>query len=156
MGRPVIKKVDTNGKQITNLVKWKLKHPGERFFDSKTEYQVWYYLENDRPDIEYTEQVTLKLFDSCSVEEFSAPRQTKKAKAEGRTAKDIKAGTQANIKYTPDFYLPEYDLYIEVKGWADELFKMRWKLFKLKGYKGFIVYSLDEFEQLIEKLEKDK
>ncbi len=85
-------------------------------------------------------------------EEFEMPRQTKKAKEEKRNKREIKDVVQKPIGYTPDFYLPEFDLYIEVKGFADDVFKLRWKLFKLKGYDGFIVYSLEEFKQLYKQL----
>lgn len=34
------------------------------------------------------------------------------------------------IKYTPDFYLPDYDVVIEIKGWGNELYPMRLKLWK--------------------------
>jgi len=56
------------------------------------------------------------------------------------------------VSQTPDYYLPQYDVYIEVKGFADEQFKMRWKLFKAKGYEGYIVYSLTEFKLLYKQL----
>ncbi len=32
--------------------------------------------------------------------------------------------------YTPDFYIPEWDLYIEIKGWWRDDAKMKYKLFK--------------------------
>ena len=32
--------------------------------------------------------------------------------------------------YRPDFYLPETDEYIEIKGWLSPEFKKKWKLFK--------------------------
>ena len=34
------------------------------------------------------------------------------------------------VSYQPDFYLPKYDKWIEVKGWMDEKSKNRLKLFK--------------------------
>lgn len=32
--------------------------------------------------------------------------------------------------YLPDFYIPEYDIWIEIKGWFDERSKKRMRLFK--------------------------
>ena len=96
----------------------------------------------------------MELYDSIATREFEKPRQTVKAKKEKRNKREIKNKIQHSIGYTPDFYLPNWDLYIEVKGFADEVFKLRWKLFKLKGYDGFIVYSLDEFKQLYKQLNK--
>jgi len=151
-GRVKVNKVDSNGKKIPNLKKWLKSNPGGRFWDSKVEWEVWNYLMKEEPYVEFTEQVTLQLFDSVKTSEFTAPRKTKKAIKEGRTAKEIKNTVQHGIKYTPDFYLPKYDVYIEVKGYADELFKLRWKLFKIKGYTGYIVYSVSEFKELLEKL----
>lgn len=152
-GRMKISKVDCDGKKIKGkLTDWIKKNPGKKYFDSTTEWVVWDYLKN-KTNLNYQEQTTLELFSSVNVEEFLAPRRTKKAIKEGRTDKEIKQLKQQNIEYTPDFYLTDYDLYIEVKGYADELFKLRWKLFKLKGYKGFIVYSLEDFKRLIDSLE---
>lgn len=45
------------------------------------------------------------------------------------------------ISYLPDFYLPEYDLWIEVKGWFDDKSIRRLKLFK--------EYYPDESKKLI-------
>lgn len=43
-----------------------------------------------------------------------------------------KKHTLQRVIYTPDFYLPDYDLYVEVKGrqFDDELFALRFRLFK--------------------------
>ena len=152
-GRVIISKVDAKGNKIKgNLATWIKNNPGRLYFDSYPEWEVWDYLKK-QTKLEYKMQVTLELFSGISTEEYQAPRRTKKAIAEGRTQKEIKEIKQHNIEYTPDFYLPDYGIYIEVKGYADELFKLRWKLFKLKGYKGFIVYSLDEFKELLKLLE---
>lgn len=149
-GRVIVQKVDITGKKIKNLAAWIIANPGARYFDSHVEWEVWDYL--DTSGIEHQSQVTLNLYPTVKTEEFQQPRQTKKAKKEGRNEREIKEVTQKSINYTPDYYLPEFDTHIEVKGYADELFKMRWKLFKLKGYNGFIVYSLKEFIELYDKL----
>jgi len=149
-GRVKISKVDSNGNRIKNLKTWLKKNPGEIYFDSYSEYEVWKYLEAS--NIAHTKQPELKLFDGMITEEFIKPIQTKKAKKEGRTEREIKSHKQRSIKYTPDYYLPDFDTYIEVKGYADDVFKLRWKLFKLSGYKGFVVYSLEEFKSLYKQL----
>ena len=154
MGRVIVKKVDVNGKTITNLAKWKVSHPNDEYFDSKVEWEVWKYIE--KHGIPHKKQVTLPLFPGVKTQEFQQPRQTKKAKKEGRKTREIKDVSQKPISYTPDYYLPEFDTYIEVKGYADDVFKIRWKLFKLKGYKGFIVYSVEEFDELYRTLRKNK
>lgn len=136
-GRVIVKKVGQDGKQITgSLSDWKAKNPGMLTFDSMPEYQVWKYITDSGLEFEY--QPNIELFDKCSTTEFE----------DGQ----IKTVAQRKIGYKPDFYLPAYDCYIEVKGYADELFKLRWKLFKLKAYTGFIVYSLKEAVELLDLL----
>lgn len=139
-GRVIVKKVDAKGKIISNYVSWRKKHPKEKVFDSKTEWSVWNYVKKHVKGITFIEQPQLILFDSLKTTEF--------------IKSTIKPATIRNIKYTPDFYIQEYDVYIEVKGYADPLFKLRWKLFKNKGYTGYIVYSLDEFKILINELQQ--
>ena len=150
-GRVIVHKVDEFGIKIKNLKTWKTKNPKMMYFDSTPEWEVWDYLV--KSDINFKYQPEVQLFPSISTQEFEQPRQTKKAKQEKKNKRTIKNISQRPIKYTPDFYLEDYDLYIEVKGFADDVFKLRWKLFKLKGYDGFIVYSLEEFKQLYEQLQ---
>lgn len=153
-GRVKVAKVDENGKKIKGtLATWIKNNPGKKYFDSTPEWEVWRYI-TTQTSLNFKEQVKLELFKNKKTEEYLAPRRTKKAIAEGRTQKEIKSILQQNIEYTPDFYLEDFDVYIEVKGYADELFKLRWKLFKLNGYKGFIVYSLEDFENLLVELRK--
>lgn len=146
-GRVIISKVDSSGTKIKNFKTWRALHPAEQVFDSKVEWSVWNYLNNS--GIDHQSQTTLELFDQITTREFQQPRKTKH---NPNGTREIKRCIQRKIAYTPDYYLPEFDTYIEVKGYADEVFKLRWKLFKLKGYKGFIVYSLDEFKQLYSQL----
>ncbi len=49
-----------------------------------------------------------------------------------------------NRKYFPDFYLPELDLYIEVKGYETDRDKAKWKYFphKLKVIKKDDIYAI--------------
>lgn len=134
-GRVKVAKVGEDGKRIVgSLIAWRKKNPGKLTFDSMPEYEVWKYFKTLK--INYIYQQSVELFDSIKTMEFEDDV--------------IKKVVQRKIGYTPDFYLPDYDLYIEVKGYADDLFKMRWKLFKLKGYKGYIVYSLAECKKLIQ------
>lgn len=63
------------------------------------------------------------------------------------------------IFYTPDFYLPKYDLIIEIKGnWFDmRLFNLKLQLFKRKypERKFCIIKSREEFERIKEIIEKE-
>jgi len=149
-GRVKVSKVDQYGIKIKNFKIWKAKHPNEIYFDSIPEWAVWEHMTIS--NINFTYEPKIDLFDSIDTQEFELPRQTKKVKANGRSSREIKDTKQRAISYKPDYYLSDFDTYIEVKGFADDVFKLRWKLFKLKGYKGFIVYSLKEFKELYEQL----
>lgn len=136
-GRVKINKVDEKGNKITGSLKtWISKNQKKLYFDSMTEWECWNYMKINK--ISYKFQIELTLYKPMKTKEF------KKG-----VLKEI---TQRAIKYTPDFYLPDHDVYIEVKGYADELFKLRWKLFKLDGHKGYIVYSLAELKTLLKEL----
>ena len=138
-GRVIVSKVDANGKKIKEkLSVWIAKHPGEMYFDSLLEQEVWEYLSDNK--IKHETKKEILLFDSCSTTEFK----------DGKICK-VK---QRPMKFTPDYYLPDYDTYIEVKGFAEEAFKMRWKLFKLAGYTGYLVYSLKEFVEVLKLLKE--
>ena len=139
-GRVVVRKVDWKGNQIKGSLKaWIKKNPGKKYYDSKIEYEAAVFFKKQK--IKVKEKPELILFDSIETQEF------KKGEI-----KDVK---QRDIKFSPDYYLPNIDVYIEIKGYADPLFKMRWKLFKLKGYKGFVIYTLNELKELIKQLEND-
>lgn len=74
-----------------------------------------------------------------------------------KTIKRNKSHTLQKVIYTPDFYLPDYNLYIEVKGrqFDDDLFHMRLRLFKHKypEAKIWVVRHHDDFMKLNEVIE---
>jgi hypothetical protein len=138
-GRRAISKVDDKGKTIKiSLSLWKAKHPGKLHFDSMLEYDVYTVIRDSGLDFVY--QPSIELFPSMEVKEM--------------VKGVIKKKKQQNISYTPDFYLSKYGAYVEVKGYADELFKLRWKLFKLKGYVGYLVYTVTDIVNLLDLLEQ--
>jgi hypothetical protein len=138
LGRVLVAKVDQSGKKIKGkLATWIKNHPGEMYFDSTPEWEVWDYMTTK--SITHIYEKELVLCPGCNTIEFKAGKLVKTK--------------QREIKYTPDYYLPEYDTYIEVKGYLDELFRVRWKLFKLKGYTGYLVYSLKDFIAVLKLLE---
>lgn len=71
-----------------------------------------------------------------------------------KTINRNKKHTLQRVIYTPDFYLPDYDLWVEIKGkqFYDELFKLRLRLFRDKyPYEAvWIVQHHDEFLRLDE------
>ena len=150
MARRLIAKVDLQGKKIKGkLADWIKKHPGELYFDSMIEWDVWDYITTNKVNAEYHKE--LLLFDSYDTSEYVPGTTTKSGK---KTASSLKKTKQRPIRYTPDYYLPDYDVYIEVKGYADEVFKLRWKLFKLKGYEGYLVYNRKDFIDVLKLLQK--
>lgn len=52
--------------------------------------------------------------------------------------------------YTPDFYLPDYDMYVEVKGfwWGDDKEKMK-IVFQTYPDKSIVVVEKEEYEEII-------
>jgi len=52
--------------------------------------------------------------------------------------------------YTPDFYLPDYDVFVEVKGywWGDDKEKMK-KVFEIYPDKHIMVVEKDEYEEIM-------
>ena len=56
-----------------------------------------------------------------------------------------------NTTYTPDFYLPEFNLYIEIKGfWRDDA-KVKFEEFKQK-YCGIRIKVIDKIELMKERI----
>lgn len=150
MARRQIAKVDLQGKKIKGkLADWIKKHPGELYFDSSLEWEVWDYIQTHKINAQYHTELTL--FDTYDTTEYVPESFSKN----GRKTSSLKKTKQRPIRYTPDYYLPDYDVYIEVKGYSDEVFKLRWKLFKLRGYTGYLVYSLRDFIDVLKLLEKN-
>lgn len=77
-----------------------------------------------------------------------------------KTIQRNKKHTLQRVIYTPDFYLPEYDLFIETKGFQfdDDLFRLRFRLFKHKypNIKIWKITSHEDFYKLDEVLENIK
>lgn len=77
-----------------------------------------------------------------------------------KTLKRLKRNKQHTLQrviYTPDFYLPDFNLHIETKGFQfnDGLFKMRFRLFKHKypNEAIWLVTSHSDFKKLDDVLE---
>lgn len=52
------------------------------------------------------------------------------------------------LSYLPDFFLPEFRAYIEVKGWLLEKDKVRMSLFKTKVTNRLVYVGKDELEEI--------
>lgn len=61
-----------------------------------------------------------------------------------------KIHTLQRVIYTPDFYLPEYNLLVEIKGrqFDDELFALRFRLFKHK-YPNCAIWKVCHHEEFL-------
>lgn len=63
--------------------------------------------------------------------------------------------TRGSVSYTPDFYLPEEDKWIEVKGWMDGKSKTKLKRFKNQypeEYKKLILITEKEYKEIKKKI----
>ena len=96
-GRVKVLKVDSKGNKIKNLKKWLKDHPGELYFDSTPEWEVWKYLKESK--IDFTSQPKLNLQPSIATQEFEMPRQTAKAKEEKRNKREIKDISQQYLEH---------------------------------------------------------
>lgn len=67
-----------------------------------------------------------------------------------KRTKRNKRHTLQRVIYTPDFYLPEYDLLVEVKGFQfdDDLFSLRFRMFKHK-YPNAKIWKLTSHENFL-------
>lgn len=63
--------------------------------------------------------------------------------------------TRGSVSYTPDFYLPEEDKWVEVKGWMDGKSKTKLKRFKKQypeEYKKLILITEKEYREIKNKI----
>jgi len=90
-------------------------------FQSKLELGCYKELEINQIDVEY-EKTTFTIFDGLVYPQ---------ACYEGTQKKLYNKGSKIRpIRYTPDFVDPHGKWIIETKGYANEAFPLRWKLFK--------------------------
>ena len=90
-------------------------------FQSKLELACYKELEINKIDVEY-EETTFTIFDGLVYPQ---------ACYEGTQKKLYNKGSKIRpIRYTPDFVDPNGKWIIETKGYANEAFPLRWKLFK--------------------------
>ena len=90
-------------------------------FQSKLELYCYKELKSNKIDVEY-EETTFTIFDAIVYPQ---------ACYEGTSKKLYEKGSKIRpITYTPDFVDPKGKWIIETKGYANESFPLRWKLFK--------------------------
>lgn len=161
LGRVKVNKVDSSGKKITNLKKWIKLHPGQLYFDSNLEYICHKYIQSLKPKIAFKfhpDKVTfLKGFHADTfVPAYTAKKdvKSKKIKKGDKILASIKKQKIQDASYTSDFILYDgiKEYYIETKGFADDAFKLRFKLFRNelnKNQHAYVVKSLKEFKDLL-------
>lgn len=160
LGRVKVNKVDLSGTKIINLKKWMQKNPNKLYFDSYLEFQCYTYLKTQK-DITFKFHPDKTIFLEGYHSNAFVP--SKKAKKDIASRK-VKKGdvipakiTKQKIQgasYTADFllYYNKCDIYIETKGFADDAFKLRFKLFKSqlnKNQHAYVVKSLKELKELL-------
>lgn len=142
-----VKKVDKNGKQIKDWKTWRGKHPKALYFDSRLEYSTHALLEK--------EGMTFKFHpDMLTVQE--------KFKLKSFEKGELKERGIRKIGYTVDFivYANGKEYHVETKGLAEEVFKIRWKVFLnlVKDDSNIVpclVFSVKEMQVLIKAIKKD-
>ena len=90
-------------------------------FQSQLELHCYKKLESDKIPVEY-EKTTFTIFNSLIYPQACYEGTTKKLYNKGNKIRPI--------TYTPDFVDPNGKWIIETKGYANESFPLRWKLFK--------------------------
>ena len=136
-GRAFIDKVDITGKKITDVAKYRITNPDSEVFDSRLEQEVYLYLQNG--GIKFTFH-PVPVIIGISVNTVELVKGT------------LKKVKQQHISYTPDSYFPDLNIYIETKGYLDDVFRLRWKLFKIHGHEGYLAYSLDDVKTILSQL----
>ncbi len=167
------KPVDGYGKVIHNLKQWKLDHPGELYFDSMLEYQVYFRFKTSgitiviKPEpillvqkfshleLDYPEDVNKELRKKVrAASKFEKARV--KREFEKNNKKSMVSSKSLAMTWEVDFLLPEYNLYVEAKGFANEVFPIKYKvaqyLHHLSNYDIVTVYTIKDCEDLIEHL----
>lgn len=137
-GRVFIDKVDIHGKKITDITKWRLQNPTSEVFDSKLEQEVYVYLCNENINFIFHPDPVI-IGKSVNTLEF--------------VKGELKKVKQQHISYTPDFHFPDLGIYIETKGYLDDVFRLRWKLFKIHGNEGYLAYSLNDVKTILSKID---
>lgn len=161
LGRVKVNKVDSNGNKITNLGKWIKSHPGKLYFDSQLEYICYKHLETLKPKVVFKfhpekvvflEGYTIDTFVPAYVAKKDV--KTRKIKKGDKVPASIKTQKIQEASYTADFiiYHNSEEYYIETKGFADDAFKLRFKLFRNelnKNQHAYVVKSLKELKDLL-------
>jgi hypothetical protein len=60
------------------------------------------------------------------------------------------SSSKFKVGYIPDFYLPEYDLYLEVKGWYNDYAQAQHKAFIQDHQKRIILIDRNHYNQICE------
>lgn len=121
MGFKAVKKVDENGKEITNLKLWLMGNRDKLYFDSKLEREC--YLKLKEVGFNFTYQPPAR--------ELS-PSFNTWALSKGKSKKVFKS-TIRNISYTTDFAIhcdSGATVFVEAKGYFHPDAKLRYKLFQ--------------------------
>lgn len=162
------KKVDLSGRLITDLKQWKVENPGALFFDSTLELNMYRFFESLGTNFVYKPEA-LTITPEFETIEFDYRADDLKTRRqymrEGLDKKDkslikrrINKGIHkelVSLKVRPstwsvDFFLQDYGIYIEAKGFPNETFQYKLKLARslYPQYIFLVLYTLKDFEDL--------
>jgi hypothetical protein len=136
--------VDINGRVIPKLIEWKKKNPDSIHFDSPFEQRGYKLLtEQNIPFIYQPESIQI-------IKEF---------KTLGFDGTDVKTIKVRGMVYTPDFYIKDTNIYLELKGFFYEKDKNRYKACQNElnkiGQFLFLVRNDAELKRIVELIKKD-
>jgi hypothetical protein len=168
LGRVKVNKVDSKGRKITNLKEWIKKNPNQIYFDSSLEYICYEYIQSLKSKIKFKFHPDKSVFLEGFESDIFVPAHTAKKNVKSKNIKKgdkipacIKKQKILGASYTADFVLYDgkKEYFIETKGFADDAFKLRFKLFKNtlnKNQHAYVVKSLKELKDLIDLLYEEQ
>jgi hypothetical protein len=172
MGRKKINstKVDEFGVVIkANITEWKEANPGALVFDSKQEWGCWMRLKASgfklvlKPEpleLIPTQRRRVMMHDPDVARRLRIDRRDSVCKADKtmykrlankNNQKKLYKKTIEKVTWGPDFFLPEFNMYVEYKGHPNEAFPIKLKLAQnsFDGVEFVVVTTLKETEDLI-------
>mgnify|MGYP006286180307 CR=1 FL=1 len=177
------RKVDRDGNEISKLKEWKKLHPNEIYYDSLFEYKATVLFTKSGINYVYQPEpfvlipkFSTKTFDFGSEDkkEYNRLKRGKKGTEKAKITREFNKNHKkilTDFKYArpltwaPDFYLPEYDIYVEIKGHPNDVFPVKLKLaqyllsdeiliviYTMKDLTDFVDYLFTKTEKLYESI----
>lgn len=170
------KKVDINGKHIVKLAEWKLEHPDEIYFDSEFEWKAAMLFQE--MGIKYTFQPEpfeiVPKFETVTFDygpedkkEYNKLKRGKKGREKGAVTREFgkthsKVVTPMKyarpLTWSTDFYLDDFDIFVEIKGNPNDVFPVKLKLIQyvFPQHTFIVIYTMKDLREFVNYLLKQK